>query len=138
MISPCRRHQSESLSVESSPLSLWSTNPRLPRSLRRFHLSLSFSLSISSMNPRLCRSLRRFHLSLSISSMNPRLPRSLDDSTSSRSPRRLRVSLALHDGSPRSSFTPPLSLRPVAILDEIKPKVKAKCFPSLSESFVVI
>ncbi|KAL0705724.1 hypothetical protein Bca4012_072149 [Brassica carinata] len=45
MISPCRRHQPESLSVESSPLSLWSTNPRLPRSPRRFRLSLSLSRS---------------------------------------------------------------------------------------------
>lgn len=53
-------------------------------------------------------------VSLSISSTIP---------PPSRSPRRLCVSLALHDGSLH------LSLRPVAIIHEIKPKSKAKFFP---------
>ncbi|KAF3605814.1 hypothetical protein DY000_02047595 [Brassica cretica] len=85
MISPCRRHQPESLSVESSPLSLSGRRIRVSLALLDDSASLSLSLSLvdESASP-------------SLSSTIP---------PPSRSPRRLRVSLTLHDGSPRSSFT---------------------------------
>ncbi|WZY70200.1 hypothetical protein YC2023_002440 [Brassica napus] len=68
MISPTRRrHQLESLSVESSPLSLWSTNLRLHRSPRRFRLSLFIGLPLDLLND---------SASLSISSTTLRIPRS--------------------------------------------------------------
>ncbi|KAF3605815.1 hypothetical protein DY000_02047594 [Brassica cretica] len=60
------------------------------------------------MNPRLRRSLRRFHLSLDL----------LDAS----------AYLSLSTTAHRDQASLHLSLQPVAILDEIKPKVKAKCF----------
>ncbi|KAG2277268.1 hypothetical protein Bca52824_059823 [Brassica carinata] len=85
-----RWHQPESLSLESSSLSLWSTIPRLPRRIR-----LSLSLSISSTIPRLRRSLRRFRLPLDLLDTSAYLSISSTPPRISRSPRRLRVSLAL-------------------------------------------
>ncbi|KAF3555069.1 hypothetical protein Bca4012_028925 [Brassica carinata] len=85
MKSPRRRHQPESLSVESSSsLSLWSTIPRLPRRIR---LSLSLDLVDDSASP-------------ALSSTIP---------PPSRSPRHLRVSLDLLDASAYLSIssTPP-------------------------------
>ena len=106
MISPCRRHQSESLSVESSPLSL--CGQRIQFSIGLLDDSASLSLSVSSSNLRLLVSLRRFHLPLDL----------LDDSA--------YLSLSTTAHVDQASLH--LSLRPVAILDEIKPKVKAKFF----------
>ncbi|WZZ78681.1 hypothetical protein YC2023_099253 [Brassica napus] len=75
-----------------------STSPSVSLTIPPLSLSLSIGLVVESASP--CLS----------STIPP----------PSRSPRRLRVSLALHDGSLH------LSLRPVAIIDEIKPKSKAK------------
>ncbi|KAF2575316.1 hypothetical protein F2Q70_00001659 [Brassica cretica] len=114
MKSPRRWHQPESLSLESSSLSLWSTIPRLPRRIR-----LSLSLSLSRRRFRVSGALFDDSASLSISSTPPRI---------SRSPRRLRVSLDLLDASAYLSLSAYLKLITPPISSEIKPKEKAKFF----------
>ena len=65
MISPThRRHQPESVSVKSSPLSL--CGQRIQFSIGLLDDSASLSLSVSSSNLRLLVSLRRFHLPLDL------------------------------------------------------------------------
>ncbi|WZZ47195.1 hypothetical protein YC2023_043454 [Brassica napus] len=65
MISPTRRrHQPESVSVESSPLSLCGRRIRV--SIGLLDDSASLSLSVSWSNPRLLVSLRRFRLPLDL------------------------------------------------------------------------
>ena len=117
--------QNLSLSLPSRLLSFsrGDTEGETEISPRRWNLLVDgISRSLYRWNRRLSLSGRRIRVSLALLDDSASLSLSLDlvdESASpslsstipppSRSPRCLRVSLALHDGSPGSSFTPPLS-----------------------------